>query len=124
MATRSPASRLPTAAAARFVEGCVSRGDFVGFPRVASEIVECQRPWPPCPRTIQSLIEGLKPEASYFFTDDGKRTALFVFIMQETSQIPPIVEPLFMGMNAAVTLSPVMNAEELQKGLAEWAKLR
>ena len=74
------------------------------------------------PRTIQSLIERLKPEASYFF--DGKRTALFVFIMQETSQIPPIVEPLFMGLNAAVTLSPVMNAEELQKGLAEWAKLR
>ena len=76
------------------------------------------------PRTVQSLIERLKPEASYFFTDDGKRTALFVFIMQETSQIPPIVEPLFMGMNAAVTLSPVMNAEERQKGLAEWAKLR
>jgi hypothetical protein len=44
--------------------------------------------------------------------------------MQESSQIPPIVEPLFIGMNAAVTLSPVMNAEELQKGLAEWAKLR
>jgi len=76
------------------------------------------------PRAIQSLIERLKPEAAYFFPDDGKRSAMFVFDMQEASQIPPIVEPLFMGMNAAVTLSPVMNAEDLQKGLAEAAKLR
>lgn len=76
------------------------------------------------PRAFQSLSERLKPEAAYFFSDDGKRSAMFVFDMQEASQIPPIVEPLFMGMNAAVTLCPVMNAEDLQKGLAEAAKRR
>jgi hypothetical protein len=76
------------------------------------------------PRTIQSLVERLKPEAAYFFTDEGKRSMLIVFNMQDASQIPPLVEPLFMGMGAAVTLTPVMNAEDLQKGLAEAAKQR
>ena len=44
--------------------------------------------------------------------------------MPDVSQIPPIVEPLFLGMNAEVRLLPVMNLEDLQKGLAEAMKLR
>jgi len=74
--------------------------------------------------TIQGLIEKLKPEAAYFFPDEGKRSALFVFDMKDSAQIPPLVEPLFAGMNAQVRLTPVMNAEDLQKGLSEAAKLR
>lgn len=74
------------------------------------------------PRTMQSTVERLKPEASFFFAEDGKRTALFFFNMQDVSQIPAIVEPLFMGLNAALTMLPVMNADDLQKGLAEAAK--
>jgi hypothetical protein len=74
--------------------------------------------------TMQGLIEKLKPEAAYFFPDEGKRSALFVFDMKDASQIPPLVEPLFLGMNAQVRLTPVMNAEDLQKGLGEAAKLR
>jgi hypothetical protein len=76
------------------------------------------------PRTIQTLIERIKPEASYFFPDNGLRSALFVFNMQEGAQIPASVEPLFLALNAGVTLTPVMNAEDLQKGLAEAGKLR
>jgi hypothetical protein len=76
------------------------------------------------PRTIKGLIERLKPEAAYFFPDEGKRSALYVFDMPDASQIPAIVEPLFLGMNAEVRLSPVMNFEDLQKGLAEAAKSR
>lgn len=76
------------------------------------------------PRTIQAVLERLKPEAAYFFPDEGKRSMLIVFNLQDVSQIPPLVEPLFIGMNASVTLTPVMNAEDLQKGLADAAKLR
>ena len=74
------------------------------------------------PRTMQSTMERLKPEAAYFLAEDGKRTALFFFNLQEVSQIPTIAEPLFMGMNASLTMLPVMNAEDLKKGLAEAAK--
>ena len=73
-------------------------------------------------RAMQGAAERLKPEAAYFLPDDGKRTALFFFNMQDASQIPGIAEPLFMGLNASLTLSPVMNADDLQKGLAEAAK--
>ncbi len=73
-------------------------------------------------RTIQSTTERLKPEAAYFLADEGSRTALFFFNMQDVSQIPAIAEPLFMGLNASLALSPVMNGDDLQKGLAEAAK--
>ena len=73
-------------------------------------------------RAMQSTTERLKPEATYFLTGEGDRTALFFFDMQDVSQIPALAEPLFMGLNAALTLSPVMNADDLQKGLAEAAK--
>ena len=76
------------------------------------------------PRAITALVERLKPEAAYFFPDEGKRSALYVFDMQNASQIPPLVEPLFLGMNAEIRLSPVMNFDDLQKGLAEAMKSR
>jgi hypothetical protein len=76
------------------------------------------------PRAIKALMDQVKPEAAYFYPSDGKRTALFVFDMKDPADIPTIVEPLFMGMNAAVTLTPVMNAEDLQKGLGAIATKR
>jgi hypothetical protein len=74
------------------------------------------------PKTLQATMEQLKPEAAYFFPENGVRTALYFFNLQDVSQIPVIAEPLFMGMNAALTMIPVMNAEDLQKGLTEAAK--
>lgn len=74
------------------------------------------------PKTIQAVTQSLKPEAAYFLAEDGLRTAMFFFDMKDASQIPAIVEPLFMGMNAAVTLTPVMNQADLEKGLKQAAK--
>lgn len=68
-------------------------------------------------KVFEETSKTLKPEASYFLAQDGLRSALFFFDMQDVSQIPAFVEPLFMGMNAEVELVPVMNAEELKKGL-------
>ena len=70
------------------------------------------------PKIIQGAIARLKPEAAYFFAEGGERSMLIVFDMADASQIPQIAEPLFMGLNAAVSLLPVMNAEDLQKGLS------
>ncbi|HWQ22664.1 MAG TPA: hypothetical protein VNK94_01005 [Gaiellaceae bacterium] len=68
------------------------------------------------PRTVQELMEKLKPEAAYFYPENGLRTALFVFDLEGSEQLPPTLEPLFLNLNAAVTLTPVMNADDLQRG--------
>jgi hypothetical protein len=70
-------------------------------------------------RTIQSTIEALKPEAAYFYPEDGKRTAIMVFDMKGSWQLPATVEPLFENLGAAVHVTPVMNAEDLQRGFKE-----
>jgi hypothetical protein len=70
-------------------------------------------------RVIQETVERIKPEAAYFTTVDGTRTALFIFDMTDSSQMPVIAEPFFLELDAAITFSPVMNGEDLQRGLKE-----
>jgi hypothetical protein len=71
------------------------------------------------PKSMQQMAERWNPEAMYFTTFDGRRTAFVVFDMPDSSAIPVFAEPFFMGLNAEVTFAPVMNAEDLQKGLSE-----
>ena len=68
-------------------------------------------------RTIESVLNTLKPEAAYFFPENGKRAALLVFDLPDPSQIPVVAEPFFQQLNASVALTPVMNADDLQAGL-------
>ena len=74
------------------------------------------------PKIMASTVATLKPEAAYFFAEDGKRTAEFFLDLKDVSQIPVIVEPLFMGFNASVDFTPVMNADDLQAGLQQASK--
>jgi len=69
-------------------------------------------------RAFMDLAEKIHPEAAYFLPTDGQRSAIFVFDMQDSAALPSIVEPLFRTLNASVELSPVMNLDDLQKGLA------
>ncbi|HKH28632.1 MAG TPA: hypothetical protein VKA61_09890 [Sphingomicrobium sp.] len=39
------------------------------------------------------------------------------FDMRDASDIPAIAEPLFVGLHAEIELLPVMNIDDLQKGL-------
>ena len=71
------------------------------------------------PQVVASSLESLKAEAAYFIAEDGMRTALIFFEMNDSSEIPPAAEPFFMGLGANITLSPVMNAQEMQSGVAK-----
>lgn len=75
-------------------------------------------------KIMESTMQRLKPEAAYFEADKGHRCALLFFDMKETWEMPKIAEPLFMGLNAELELTPVMNAEELKKGLSEASKAK
>src|SRR6202043_2887469 len=64
--------------------------------------------------TVEKILADLKPEASYFFSDDeGRRSGSIVFDMKDSSQIPSVAEPWFQAFNAKISLRPVMNPQDL-----------
>ncbi|MEV6352178.1 hypothetical protein [Streptomyces hydrogenans] len=72
---------------------------------------------------VQGLMEEafgrIHPEAAYFTVEKGCRTGYFFFDLAETSDLPAISEPFFMRLGAKIHYSPVMNPEELAKGLGK-----
>jgi hypothetical protein len=70
-------------------------------------------------RTMEAVLGKLKPEAAYFAPMDGKRAGMIFFDMAEPAQIVEAVEPFFHNLNAAIELVPVMNGDDLRKGMAK-----
>jgi hypothetical protein len=73
---------------------------------------------------FERVFGACRPEATYFLTENGKRTVYAIFDMQSLDQIPVLAEPLFQGLGATVDFMPVMNQSELAKGLESWASAR
>lgn len=69
-------------------------------------------------KLMQNAVERWKPEAMYFTSTEGKRCAYIIFDMADPSDMPPFAEPFFAGLEADVEISPVMNPEDLQKGMS------
>ncbi|MFI6443991.1 hypothetical protein [Kitasatospora sp. NPDC050543] len=67
--------------------------------------------------TMEAFMKNNQPEAAYFGTEDGRRTAFFVLDLKDSSEMPRIAEPLFMELGAKIQFRPVMNPEELARGL-------
>ena len=68
-------------------------------------------------KLMATLFDDLKPEAAYFAPLDGHRAAYIVFDMQDPSQMVEISEPLFQTCEAKVSFAPIMDIEDLRKGL-------
>ena len=75
-------------------------------------------------QTVETLKKKIKPEAAYFSALDGTRTGMVFFDLDEPSQIVEVAEPLFLNLDAAVEFIPVMNIDDLQKGMAKAAKAK
>ncbi|MFI9201886.1 hypothetical protein [Streptomyces sp. NPDC053048] len=71
------------------------------------------------PKFVQGLMDRTKPEAAYFGPMDGGRTCVLVFDLEDPSRIPATLEALLLEMEADVELLPVMNYDDLKKGLAQ-----
>jgi hypothetical protein len=67
------------------------------------------------PKTIESILADLRPEAAYFAEENGKRTGFIFFDLKDPSQIPAAAEPWFLAFNAHVELRPAMNLDDLKK---------
>lgn len=74
------------------------------------------------PKIVETFIERFKPESAYFRALQGKRSMQFVFNLSDPSDIPSLAEPFFMGLNAEIEATPVMNADDLRKGLQKLMK--
>lgn len=72
-------------------------------------------------QTIETMMGELKPEAAYFWPENGERAGMMVFDMADPTQIPQIAEPLFLNFDAAVEFVPVMNVDDLRKALEKVA---
>ena len=66
-------------------------------------------------KTIETILNELKPEAAFFGEDNGKRTGFIFLDLKDTSQIPALAEPWFLAFNAHVELHPAMNLEDLKR---------
>ncbi|OLT37614.1 hypothetical protein BJF79_29345 [Actinomadura sp. CNU-125] len=82
--------------------------------QIANELIEDGT----LPKLMQSVMERIQPEAAYFHGYDGGRACTLVFDMRDSSQLPSIAESFFQKLGAEVEITPAMNVEDMQKGLA------
>lgn len=68
---------------------------------------------------IGRILETIKPEASYFTEQDGKRGGIFVVDVKTPSDVPSISEPFFLIFQANCKFRILMNPEDLQKARLE-----
>ena len=68
---------------------------------------------------LETYIDKVNAEATYFFEADGNRVAAFIVDIQSADHIPVLVEPLFSGMGAHVELHPIMSLDDLKKGIPQ-----
>ena len=74
-------------------------------------------------KTVQKILEDLKPEAAYFCAKDGKRGGFLVVNLNSASEMPRYAEPFFLNFDATVEFLPAMTPEDLGKaGLEELGK--
>src|SRR5688500_4137812 len=73
---------------------------------------------------IDRTTEKLRPEATFFTADGGKRTAYFFFDMKDVTDMCMIAEPWFLATNAEIDIKPVMSRDELQAGLQKFMKAK
>lgn len=64
---------------------------------------------------IKRILESIKPEAAYFTEQDGKRGAVLLIDVQESSDVPTFAEPFFLNFNATCKFRIVMSPQDLQK---------
>jgi hypothetical protein len=70
-------------------------------------------------KNLEEYMNKVKPEAAYFMPQAGERSAAFIANIESNDQIPSLVEPLFQWMGANVEVFPVMNFDDLKKGLSK-----
>jgi hypothetical protein len=72
---------------------------------------------------LQQVMEDLKPEAAYFYAENGQRSGHFIVDAQDSAEIVRLCEPFWFALKADIAMVPVMSAEDIQKGLADLSNI-
>jgi hypothetical protein len=64
---------------------------------------------------IQTVLGDLRPEAVYFAAVNGQRAIYAVCNLESGADIARVSEPLWLGFNASVEITPLITAEEMQQ---------
>ena len=64
---------------------------------------------------MDRILGAIKPEAAYFGVNGGQRTVFLAVEMTDASQIPTIVEPLWLNLKADIEITPVMSKADMTK---------
>jgi len=70
-------------------------------------------------KAIEALVEATNAEAAYFTTINGQRAGLIFFEETDQARLPELNEPMFAALNASITIMPVLNLDDLKRGLHE-----
>ena len=72
---------------------------------------------------IRRILDDLKPESIYFTEQGGRRGAVAVIDVDDSSRIPFFAEPFFINFNADCEFRVAISPEDLGKaGLEELGK--
>src|SRR5207244_10721324 len=51
---------------------------------------------------MQAILEDIRPEAAYFYEDEGRRGGILIVDLPNPSRVPALAEPWFLTFNAKV----------------------
>ncbi len=68
-------------------------------------------------QAVDALMEQTQAEAAYFTLDQGKRAGMIFFEVADQAMLPEFNEPLFAKLDAAIEIVPVLNQDDLRRGL-------
>ena len=66
-------------------------------------------------KKLGEILDAIKPEAVYFTEQEGKRGAIVVVDLADSSKIPSVAEPWFLTFNADVKCRIAMTPDDLKK---------
>ena len=66
-------------------------------------------------KKLTDILKALEPEAIYFIERDGKRGAVMIVDMADSSKSPFLAEPWFQTFNADVKFHPMMTPDDLKR---------
>ena len=64
---------------------------------------------------LGKILDAIKPESIHFTELCGKRTAVMVVDLPDTTKIPALAEPWFLTFEADVQIHPCMTPDDLQR---------